>query len=90
MAPNLVAPFHDYYFNFRLDFDVDGPINHPAVLEVVVGEPAPDSPRRSFWTVRSSAPASELEARYTLSAQAPKYFLVRNEAERTRLGHHPA
>ena len=90
VAPNLVAPFHDHYFNFRLDFDVDGPVNHPAVLELVAGEPAPDSPRRSFWTVERSAPASELEARYTLSAMAPKYFLVMNEAERTPLGHHPA
>ena len=90
VAPNLVAPFHDHYFNFRLDFDVDGPVNHPAVLEVVAGQPAANSPRRSFWTVERSAPASELEARYTLSAMAPKYFLVVNEAERTRLGHHPA
>ena len=90
VAPNLVAPFHDHYFNFRLDFDVDGPVNHPAVLEIVPGEPAPDSPRRSFWTVERSAPATELEARYTLSAMAPKYFLVANENERTRLGHHPA
>ena len=90
VAPNLVAPFHDHYFNFRFDFDVDGPVNHPAVLEVVAGEPAPDSPRRSFWTVVRSMPASELDARYTLSAMAPKYFLVANRAERTRLGHHPA
>ena len=65
VAPNLVAPFHDHYFNFRVDFDVDGPVNHPAVLELVAGEPPPDSPRRSFWTVERSAPASELEARYT-------------------------
>ena len=90
VAPNLVAPYHDHYFNFRLDFDVDGPFNHPDVLEVVAGEPAADSPRRSFWTVKRSAPASELQARYTLSAMAPKYFLVANKAERTRLGHHPA
>ena len=90
VAPNLVAPFHDHYFNFRLDFDVDGPINHPAVLEVVAGEPAPESPRRSFWKVERSAPASELEGRYRLSAIAPKYFLIANEAERTALGHHPA
>ena len=90
VAPNLVAPFHDHYFNFRLDFDVDGPVNHPAILEIVTGEPADDSPRRSFWTVERSAPASELEARYTLSAMAPKYFLVANRAERTGLGHHPA
>ena len=90
VAPNLVAPFHDHYFNFRLDFDVDGPLNHPAVLEVVAGEPAPESPRRSFWKVERSAPASELEGRYRLSAMAPKYFLIANEAERTALGHHPA
>ena len=90
VAPNLVAPFHDHYFNFRLDFDIDGPVNHPAVLEVVAGEPAPNSPRRSFWTIERSMPASELEARYKLSAMAPKYFLVANRAERTELGHHPA
>ena len=90
VAPNLVAPFHDHYFNFRLDFDVDGPVNHPAVLEIVPGEPALDSPRRSFWTIERSAPTSELEARYILSAMAPKYFLVANENERTPLGHHPA
>ena len=90
VAPHLVAPFHDHYFNFRLDFDVDGPINHPAVLELVAGEPAPDGPHRSFWTVERSSPASELEARYILSAMSPKYFLVANEAKRTQLGHHPA
>ena len=90
VAPNLVAPFHDHYFNFRLDFDIDGPLNHPAVLEIVPDEPPPDNPRRSFWTVRRSHPASELKARYRLSAVAPRYFLVANEAEHTPLGHHPA
>ena len=90
VAPNLVAPFHDHYFNFRLDFDVDGALNHPAVLEVVGHDPAADNPRRSFWTVRRSEPASELEARYTLSATAPKYLIISNRGERTALGHHPA
>src|SRR5882757_2767164 len=27
VAPGLVAPFHSHYFNFRLDLDVDGPLN---------------------------------------------------------------
>ncbi len=27
IAPYLVAPFHDHYFNFRLDLDVDGTAN---------------------------------------------------------------
>lgn len=27
IAPHLVAPNHDHYFNFRLDFDIDQPAN---------------------------------------------------------------
>ena len=86
-APNLVAPFHDHYFNFRLDFDVDGRSTTPPSSR---WWPANDSPRRSFWRVERSAQASDLKARYTLSAMVPKYYLVANQAERTRLGHHPA
>lgn len=90
IAPNLVAPFHDHYFNFRLDFDVDGPVNHAAMMEVVPAEVAPDSPRRSMWTVRHAMPESELAARYRLSATAPKYFHLLNQGETTALGHHPS
>ena len=27
IAPNLVAANHDHYFNFRIDFDIDQPVN---------------------------------------------------------------
>ena len=27
VAANVVAPHHQHFFNFRLDFDVDGPAN---------------------------------------------------------------
>ena len=27
VAANVVAPHHQHFFNFRLDFDVDGPSN---------------------------------------------------------------
>lgn len=90
IAPNLVAPFHDHYFNFRLDFDIDQPSNHPMMSEIVPAEVDEDALRRSLWTVRHSMPGSELEARYRLSASQPRYFHVMNMAETNALGHHPS
>jgi len=89
IAPHVVAANHDHYFNFRLDFDIDQPANHFAVMEIVPGEVPDDSPRRSLWQVRHSMPASELEARYQISAQTPRYFHISNTARQGPLGHHP-
>ena len=30
VAPNIVAPHHQHFFSFRLDFDVDGTANRSA------------------------------------------------------------
>lgn len=89
VAPNLVAPFHDHYFNFRLDFDIDQPINMFGVMEI---EPAtfPDGPRKSGWTVEHTMPDSELDARYKISALDPKHFHVMNMMGKNSLGQHPS
>ena len=46
IAPNLVAANHDHYFNFRIDFDIDQPVNKFATMEIVPAEVAADHPRR--------------------------------------------
>jgi primary-amine oxidase len=38
IAPNLVAPFHSHYFNFRLDLDVDGPRNDFMRMKLVANK----------------------------------------------------
>ena len=50
VAPNLVAPNHSHFFNFRLDLDVDGQNNSFMVgnLERKNGVPGP---RKSVWAV---------------------------------------
>ena len=40
IAPNLVAPNHDHFFNYRLDFDVDGQANM-FTRTALVAEPPP-------------------------------------------------
>jgi primary-amine oxidase len=53
IAPYTVAPFHDHYFNFRLDLDVDG-VENTLVRDVFVqNTTAAASPRKSFWTVKT-------------------------------------
>ncbi|TQV77796.1 tyramine oxidase [Denitrobaculum tricleocarpae] len=89
IAPHLVAPFHDHYFNFRLDFDIDQPKNNFGVMEIVPAKPAAGSPRRSMWTVEHKMPKTELEARYQISAKSPRYFHLMNPDRTGPLGHTP-
>ncbi|MEZ5821946.1 MAG: tyramine oxidase [Xanthobacteraceae bacterium] len=51
VAPGLVAVQHDHFFNYRLDFDVDGPTNtfQKDVYKTLTLPPS--SPRRSIYTV---------------------------------------
>jgi primary-amine oxidase len=89
IAPNLVAPFHDHYFNFRLDFDIDGPQNTMMVQEIVAGEVPENSPRRSVWTVKNTPVKSEMEGRFRLSSMKPKAFHIMNTNEEGYLGYKP-
>ena len=89
IAPNLVAPNHDHHFNFRLDFDIDQPINHFGTMDIVAGEVDADSPRRSLWTVEHNMPDSEMDARYRISSMEPRYFHYSNASREGYLGHEP-
>jgi primary-amine oxidase len=89
IAPNLVAANHDHYFNFRIDFDVDQPVNHFGTMDIVPAEVAADAARRSLWTVEETMPDSDLDARYKLSAMEPRVFHVANPDREGYLGHTP-
>ena len=60
IAPNLVAANHDHYFNFRIDFDVDQPVNHFGTMDIVAAEVAPDArrPRSGGSRRRCRTPSS--------------------------------
>ncbi len=89
IAPNLVAANHDHYFNFRVDFDVDQPINHFSTMDIVPATVPDGSPRKSMWSVKHTMPHSEMQARYRLSAMEPKYFHISDPSRKGYLGHEP-
>lgn len=89
IAPNLVAPNHDHFFNFRIDFDIDQPTNHFMTMDIVPAEVPADVPRRSMWAVQNTMPDSEMDARYQMSAMKPRYYHYSNPERKGYLGHEP-
>ncbi len=89
IAPHLVAPNHDHFFNFRLDFDIDGTDNSFMRTGLVAAELPDDSLRRSLWTTQTVTPATELDARYRVNPETPAMYHVMNTNQQSGLGHHP-
>jgi primary-amine oxidase len=50
VAPNLVAPNHSHFFNFRLDLDVDGRNNSFMLGKLKMKDGVP-GPRKSVWVL---------------------------------------
>lgn len=90
IAPHLIAPNHDHFFNFKLDFDIDGQANTFMRSALVPGDPVPDSPRRSFWVVEQQAAETELEGRYRVNPETPAMYHVMNMNLESALGHNPS
>jgi primary-amine oxidase len=89
IAPNLVAPNHDHFFNFRFDFDVDGTANTFMRTALVPGTSPEGSPRRTFWVTKHETPMTELEGRYRIDPMKPAMYHVVNEGKESALGHPP-
>ena len=89
IAPNLVAPNHDHFFNYRLDFDVDGQANMFTRTALVPGTAPEGSKRLTFWETRDEVPMTELEGRYRVNPETPAMYHVMNMNVETGLGHHP-
>eukprot|EP00744_Colponema_vietnamica_P013236 GILI01018552.1.p1 GENE.GILI01018552.1~~GILI01018552.1.p1 ORF type:complete len:733 (+),score=178.82 GILI01018552.1:188-2386(+) len=86
IAPHVLAPYHDHYFNFRLDLDVDGPSNS-FVKEKLVTKRLPEGhPRRSVWTVEKETLRKEGDALLNINLEKPSVWKVVNEDKATAIG----
>ena len=88
VSANVVAPHHQHFFNFRLDFDVDGPRN--AVHEMNTRAMAPGSANRwgTGMVMEETKLASEATAQRRLSLASARTWSVVNPEAQNSLGHH--
>ncbi len=88
VAPHLVAPYHDHYFNFRIDIDVDGTRN-TLIRERFDPAPLPkQNLRKSLWLLSRKSLKTE-GAIYRQRASSGEIWRIINPAKKSELGHHP-
>jgi primary-amine oxidase len=84
--PNVVAPNHQHFFNFRLDLDVDGTKNSFAILDNHAAE-AKDNPMLNAFSFQETRPETEKAARSHMNMETHRSWRIFNPDEITSLGH---
>ena len=84
---NIVAVNHDHYFNFRLDLDVDGPVNSFRRDQLTTITLPREHPRRSLWTVQGTVLARETEARLNVDMHRPALWRVTSPSATNKNGY---
>jgi primary-amine oxidase len=87
VGPNLSAPNHDHFLSFRLDLDVDGPVNSFVRERLEVRSLPAANARRSIWRRAAQRPATELGI---APGHAPELWRIENPSAKTALGYAPA
>lgn len=82
IAPHLVGVYHAHYFNYRLDFDIDGDEHNTfqkAHLSLTkTADLGLNLPRRSIWTVDYETVKTEAAARTRIDPAAPANWYFGN------------
>jgi primary-amine oxidase len=86
VAKNIVAPHHQHFFTFRLDFDVDGTANR--VIEMN-NQPVPagtQNPYGNAFAMRENPLLNERDAQRNLNLQTSRRWVVTNPSATNALG----
>jgi primary-amine oxidase len=87
VAENIVAPHHQHFFNFRLDFDVDGTNNSVTELNTSAMPAGANNPYLNGFVMRESVFKKESEAQRKMDMQSARVWAVTNPQAKNSLGH---
>lgn len=86
VAPQLYAPYHQHFFNVRLDFDLDGMPNSVQQVDVVPDELGDDNPFENAFQAKATTLQSEKQARANLSLETARTWKIVNPQSLNALG----
>jgi len=84
---NVVAVNHDHYFNFRIDLDVDGPVNSFVADRLVTKTLPPGNPRRSIWVREPALARTESEGMLHMDMEKPALWRVVSATGKNHVGY---
>jgi primary-amine oxidase len=76
VAKNIVAPHHQHFFTFRLDFDVDGTANRVIEMNSQPVPPGRQNPYGNAFTMRETPLLDEREAQRNLNLGTSRRWVV--------------
>ena len=78
VSANVVAPHHQHFFNFRLDFDVDGPSNSVHEMNTRAMPAGAANPALNGMIMEETALATEVRARRQMNMAAARTWSIVN------------
>jgi primary-amine oxidase len=88
VAANVAAPHHQHFFNFRLDFDVDGPNNAVHEMNTRAVPPGPGNPNLNGMVMEDTVLATETAATRQMNMSSARTWAIVNPSAQNALGSH--
>ncbi len=86
----VIAPNHQHFFSVRLDFDIDGPENSVAEVNVSSIPAGPENPRLNGFRAVKTPLKTESEAQRDINLPTHRHWRIYNPGIKTDLGHYPS
>jgi len=86
VAENVVAPHHQHFFNFRLDFDVDGVSNSVTEMNSSAMPAGANNPYLNGFVMRETMFKTEREAQRSMDMGAARVWTVMNPTAKNSFG----
>jgi primary-amine oxidase len=86
VAPGVVAPHHQHFFNFRLDFDVDGADNRVVEHNVRSAPPGPENPMSNSIVMDETVLKRESQAQRDMNLATARKWKIVSASAKNALG----
>lgn len=86
VAPHVVAINHQHFLNFRLDFDVDGPVNQVTEMNVAALPQGENNPEANAFEMQETLLAKESDAVRDMNLVQSRAWMIMNADKTNSLG----